>query len=67
MKGISLWKKNILKQNTEIPTIPQIPRHPCIFREFIQVHQQIRDKQAHVQLQNDLVEHHWQIYGGDMN
>ena len=28
-------------------------------REYIQVHQQIRDKQTRLQLQNDLVEHLW--------
>ncbi|XP_074340796.1 uncharacterized protein LOC141678368 [Apium graveolens] len=34
-------------------------------REFIQVHKQIRDKQVHFQLQNDLVEHLWQMHGSD--
>ncbi|XP_074376200.1 uncharacterized protein LOC141717874 [Apium graveolens] len=48
-------------------SVEREPRHPSTLREFIQVHQQIRDKQAHVQLQNDLVEHLWQIHGGDMN
>lgn len=36
------------------------------FKEFIQVHQQIRDKQTHIQLQNDLVEHLWEIHGEEM-
>ncbi|WOG81843.1 hypothetical protein DCAR_0100997 [Daucus carota subsp. sativus] len=49
------------------PTVTRIPSHPSSLGEFIQVHQQIRDKQAHVQLQNDLVEHLWQIHGGDLN
>ncbi|XP_074327018.1 uncharacterized protein LOC141664959 [Apium graveolens] len=49
------------------PTVEREPRHPTTLREFIQVHQQIRDKQAHIRLQNDLVEHLWQIHGGDMN
>lgn len=31
--------------------------------EFIKVHHQIRDKQTHIQLQNDLVEHLWELYG----
>ncbi|KAL9667178.1 hypothetical protein QQ045_001527 [Rhodiola kirilowii] len=31
--------------------------------EFIQVHHRIRDKQSHIQLQTDLVEHLWQKYG----
>lgn len=31
------------------------------FNEFIQVHQQIRDRQTNFQLQNDLVEHLWEI------
>ncbi|XP_017248253.1 uncharacterized protein LOC108219350 [Daucus carota subsp. sativus] len=43
------------------PTVTRIPSHPSSQGEFIQVHQQIRDKQAHVPLQNDLVEHLWQI------
>ncbi|XP_074328216.1 uncharacterized protein LOC141666117 [Apium graveolens] len=49
------------------PTVEREPHHPNTFREFIQVHQQIRDKQAHIRLQNDLVEHLWQIHGDVMN
>ncbi|XP_074373857.1 uncharacterized protein LOC141714224 [Apium graveolens] len=52
--------------DAEIPTVTPSRNHPRNLREFIQVHQQIRDKQTHIQLQNDLVEHLWQIHGGDM-
>ena len=31
------------------------------FMEFIQVHQRIRDKEVHSQLQRNLVEHLWQL------
>ncbi|CAM8926970.1 unnamed protein product [Rhodiola kirilowii] len=37
--------------------------HTRNIMEFIQVHHQIRDKQGHIQLQSDLVEHVWQRYG----
>ena len=53
--------------DAEIPTVIPTRNYPRNLREFIQVHQQIRDKQTHIQLQNDLVEHLWQIHGGDMN
>ncbi|XP_074355895.1 uncharacterized protein LOC141695556 [Apium graveolens] len=49
------------------PTVTRIPRHQSTLEAFLQMHQQIRDKQAHVQLQNDLVEHLWQIHGGGMS
>ncbi|XP_074342791.1 uncharacterized protein LOC141680469 [Apium graveolens] len=50
-----------------IPTVTPNRSRSSTLREFIQVHKQIRDKQAHFQLQNDLVEHLWQMHGGDMN
>ena len=53
--------------NGEIPFVTPSRSRPNDVREFIQVHQQIRDKQVHLQLQNDLVEHLWQIHGGDIN
>ncbi|XP_074363637.1 uncharacterized protein LOC141704254 [Apium graveolens] len=53
--------------NVEIPTDILNRNHPNTFREFIEVHAQIRDKQDHIQLQNDLIEHLWQVHGGDMN
>lgn len=37
------------------------------FMDFIHVHQQIRDKQTHIQLQNDIVEHLWEIHGAEMD
>ncbi|XP_074376705.1 uncharacterized protein LOC141718224 [Apium graveolens] len=49
------------------PNVTWIPRHGNTLPEFIQMHQQIRDKQARVQLLNDLVEHLWQIHGGDIS
>ncbi|XP_052181945.1 uncharacterized protein LOC127794738 [Diospyros lotus] len=45
------------------PTIDLSRNHTSEVMEFIQVHHQIRDKQTHVQLQNDLVEHLWELYG----
>ena len=33
-------------------------------QEFMQFHHRIRDKSAHIQLQNDLVEHLWEKFGG---
>ncbi|XP_052197217.1 uncharacterized protein LOC127804398 [Diospyros lotus] len=45
------------------PTIDLSHNHTSEVMEFIQVHHQIRDKQTHVQLQNDLVEHLWELYG----
>ncbi|XP_074378588.1 uncharacterized protein LOC141720132 [Apium graveolens] len=53
--------------DVEVSVVTRIPNHPNNLREFIQVHQQIRNKPAHFQLQNDLIEHPWQIHGGDMN
>ncbi|XP_074352669.1 uncharacterized protein LOC141691816 [Apium graveolens] len=49
------------------PIVIRIPRHQSTLSEFLQTHQQIRDKQAHVQLQNDFVEHLWQIHDGGMS
>jgi hypothetical protein len=36
---------------------------PNDFREFIQNHIRIRDRETHSQLQSDLVEHLWQLHG----
>ena len=33
------------------------------FSKFIQVHQRIIDKEVHSQLQQDLVDHLWQLQG----
>ncbi|XP_074377458.1 uncharacterized protein LOC141718979 [Apium graveolens] len=51
----------------EEPTFTRIPRHQSSLAEFLKMHEQIRDKQVHVQLQNDLVEHLWQIHGGGLS
>ena len=48
---------------TTTPTIDLSRNRTSEVMEFIQVHHQIRDKQTHVQLQNDLVEHLWELYG----
>ncbi|XP_074346075.1 uncharacterized protein LOC141684835 [Apium graveolens] len=50
-----------------IPIITPNRSRSSTLREFIQVHKQIRDKQVHFQLQNDLVEHLWQMHGSDRN
>ncbi|XP_052181987.1 uncharacterized protein LOC127794779 [Diospyros lotus] len=45
------------------PTINLSRNRTSEVMEFIQVYHQIRDKQTHVQLQNDLVEHLWELNG----
>ncbi|KAL6552360.1 hypothetical protein OROHE_007724 [Orobanche hederae] len=52
--------------DTDTPTISMNIGRTRDIEEFIQIHRQIRDKQAHIQLQNDLVEHLWQCHGGNM-
>ncbi|XP_074356322.1 uncharacterized protein LOC141696028 [Apium graveolens] len=52
--------------DVEISVVTRIRNHHNL-REFIQVHQQIRNKPAHFQLQNDLIKYLRQIHGGDMN
>ena len=47
--------KNIFVTNVEIFEREQ--DHPSNLAEFLQVHQQIRDKQVHIQFQNAHVEH----------
>ena len=38
-----------------------VPEHevPATFEQFAQFHEDMRDCETHVQLQNDLVEHMW--------
>ena len=48
----------------ETPSIQISREHTNTMKEFMEFHHRIRDKSAHIQLQNDLVEHLWQKYGG---
>ncbi|XP_074377601.1 uncharacterized protein LOC141719117 [Apium graveolens] len=64
-RGINTKKENF-DTNSE-PAVTRMPRHQSTLAEFLQMHQQVRDKQAHVQLQNGLVEHLWQIHDGGMS
>jgi hypothetical protein len=51
------------EQIDETPQV-QISRERTIeFVEFIQRHLSIRNSQTHSQLQSDLIEHLWQLYG----
>ena len=50
----------------ETPVIQISREQTNILKEFMQFHHRIRDKSAHLQLQNDLVEHLWEKYGGSM-
>ena len=41
-----------------------VPEHvPATFAQFIQFHNEMRDYQTHIQLQDDLVEHMWTHVG----
>ena len=41
-----------------------VPEHvPVTFAQFIQFHNEMRDYQTHIQLQDDLVEHMWTHVG----
>lgn len=51
----------------ETPTITLSSNRTSEVMEFIKVHQKIRDKQSHIQLQNDLVEHLWQKHGRELD
>ena len=44
---------------------PVVPGPPQGFSEFLAVHQQIHDGDAHQQLQDDLVAHLWERHGGE--
>ncbi|WOG93065.1 hypothetical protein DCAR_0312346 [Daucus carota subsp. sativus] len=48
----------------ETPSIQISRERTSTIEEFMQFHHRIRDKNAHIQLQNDLVEHLWQKFGG---
>ena len=50
----------------ETPVIQISREQTNTLKEFMQFHHRIRDKSAHLQLQNDLVEHLWEKYGGSM-
>ena len=49
------------KQIDEISCTPMSREPTNEFMEFIQVHQCIRDREVHSQLQMNLVEHLWQL------
>ncbi|KAK9985652.1 hypothetical protein SO802_030603, partial [Lithocarpus litseifolius] len=51
------------EQIDEISCTPMSREPTNEFTEFIQVHQCIRDREVHSQLQMDLVEHLWQLHG----
>ncbi|XP_050290510.1 uncharacterized protein LOC126728769 [Quercus robur] len=51
------------EQIDEISCTPMSREPTNEFTEFIQVHQCIRDREAHSQLQMNLVEHLWQLQG----
>ena len=51
------------EQIDDNPTLQLSWEHTNEFTEFIQVHQRIRDKEVHSQLQKNLVEHLWQLQG----
>ena len=38
-------------------------RNPNRIQAFLETYRQIEDKATHTQLHEDLVEHHWQLYG----
>ena len=44
---------------------PVVPGPPQGFSEFLAMDQQIHDGDAHQQLQDDLVAHLWERYGGE--
>ena len=51
------------EQTDEISCTPMSREPTNEFTEFIQVHQCIRDREVHSQLQMNLVEHLWQLQG----
>ena len=51
------------EQIDEISCTPMSREPTNEFSEFIQVHQCIRDQEAHSYLQMNLVEHLWQLQG----
>ena len=51
------------EQIDEISCTPMSCETTNEFLEFIQVHQRIMDKEVHSQLQQDLVDHLWQLRG----
>ena len=46
------------------PSISISREQTSTLMEFMQFHHRIREKGAHIQLQNDLVEHLWEKHGG---
>ncbi|KAF3974627.1 hypothetical protein CMV_002058 [Castanea mollissima] len=51
------------EQIDDNPTVQLSREHTNEFTEFIEIHQSIRDREIHSQLQTDLVEHLWQLQG----
>nr|XP_023897389.1 uncharacterized protein LOC112009287 [Quercus suber] len=51
------------EQIDDISCTPMLREPTNEFTEFIQVHQRIRDREVHSQLQMNLVEHLWQLKG----
>lgn len=37
-------------------------RNPLVLLEFLKIHKEIEDKQAHERLREDLIEHLWSIH-----
>ena len=49
-----------------IPNISILHEHIAKLLEFVQCHRRIRDTDVHSQLQQDLIEQIWKLYGSHM-
>ena len=43
---------------------PEHP-HPATFQQFVQFHHEMRDRDTHKQLQDDLIEYMWERIGNE--
>ena len=41
----------------------KLARNPDRMWEFLETYREIEDDNTHNQLQKDIIEHHWQLYG----
>lgn len=60
-------KKERFDIDAKISIVTPVLNHPSNLREFINIHQKIREKQVHIQSQNDLVKYLRGKHDNDLN